>query len=92
MEPKDGKLHLTVNNGSNFNDVGISNQSSWTAGNWYYVVGTYSGTTGNVYVNGLQEGVSNTSIRGTTNSTEFHIGGDSGYDFKPFLGVEFPFD
>lgn len=83
-----GALCLNVyHNGRNFS---CTTQTSWSAGTWQHVVGTYSGVTGSkLYLDGKLVASNSHVGRGTTYATAFTIGSKNpgGAYPEPFAGV-----
>ncbi len=72
----DGKLILTTDSGG----TSIrTTKTSWNAGEWYHFVGTISGGTGTIYVNGVQDVTGSVGIPdATANNLHFGGSGDAG--------------
>ncbi|GEM_PF-1427023 len=52
----DGTLEVqTADNGATPLTIAKSSRSTWTANQWYHVVGIYNGTSGHTYVNGVSD-------------------------------------
>ncbi len=70
-----GQAYLSVLDSGNNVVTAPSNQTSWTAGTWYYLSGTFSTQDGlKLYVNGVLNGTDSGTTRGTPASTKMSIG------------------
>ncbi len=77
---KDGRLAFVLNNGAKRVN---STTASWTTGQWHHVVATYDGANMKLYVNGVLEGVTPSTLAPVKNTSPLQIGGNSeqGYWF-----------
>lgn len=68
-----GTIALAVNGGNSVN----STQTSWTAGRWYHFVGTISGTTGTMYIDGTQSATGGLGSPPSAQSYTLQFGGNT---------------
>ncbi len=74
----DGKLAFVLNFGA---PVVKSTTSSWNANQWYHAAAVCDGTNMNLYINGVLEGVTPTTVPVNINTSALQIGGDSLLNF-----------
>ncbi len=74
----DGKLTFVLNSGANRVK---STRTSWVSNQWYHAVATYDGTNMALYINGVLEGVTPTSVAVARNTFPVQFGGNTQQNF-----------
>lgn len=83
-----GQIQFSVYDGSAWRIVIVSNQTL-TANTWYYIALTYNGSSGMIYVNGVEDATNTISYPVPTSYNTLYIGaGEDGFDFTyEFQGI-----
>jgi hypothetical protein len=84
-----GQIQFYLYDGSAWRTVIVSNQTL-AANTWYYIALTYNGSSGKIYVNGVEDAANTVSYPVPSNNNTLNIGagGDSYYGFSnEFQGI-----
>lgn len=83
-----GQIQFYLYDGSAWRSVIISNQTL-AANTWYYIALTYNGSSGKIYVNGVEDATNTISYPVPTSHNTLHIGaGEYNFDFAyEFQGI-----
>ncbi len=73
------KFHAEISTGTSGSGINVYSTSTIISGNWYFVSAVYNGQTLKIYVNGKEEGVTNTTLTIGVSNRKIYFGNlDSG--------------